>query len=170
MEFQRTPSRLNEWQSDYSKLLSAAFFVNQQPSLYSRLGGHDGILKLVKPFYADVRQHKILGPIFNAQIKDWDAHLAKITDFWALQTGGESKYRGGFARAHMGLVLKPEHFQNWLALWEFNNARSLPPREAAEMNALAHELGRRLFAMTQGQNPNAGLRGFQYSPPKPPAN
>lgn len=142
--------------------------MNQQPSLYNRLGGHDGILKLIKPFYADIRQHKILGPIFNAQIKDWDAHLAKITEFWALQAGGASQYRGGFARAHMGLGLQPEHFQHWLTLWEFNNARSLPPKEAGEMNALAQELGRRLSAMTQGRNPNAGLRRFSFPPSKPP--
>lgn len=144
--------------------------LNEPVSLYRRLGGHDGILKLIKPFYADVRQHALLGPIFNAQIKDWDAHLAKIADFWALQAGGESRYAGGFARVHMGLGLKPEHFQNWLALWEFNNARMLAPQEAAEMNALAHELGRRLFAMTQGRNPSLTLRGLQFAPPKPPAN
>lgn len=140
--------------------------MNDTASLYDRLGGHDGILKLIRPFYADIRQHELLGPIFNAHIKDWPAHLDKITDFWALQAGGESKYPGGFARAHMNLGLKPEHFQNWLALWEFNNARSLPPQEAIEMNALAHELGRRLFAMTQGRNPHppTGPRGFKFSP------
>ena len=138
-------------------------------TLYDRLGGHAGILKLIKPFYADVRQHEILGPIFNAHIQDWPAHLEKIADFWALQAGGESKYRGGFAGAHLKLGLRPEHFQNWIALWEYNNARSLPPQEASELNALAHELGRRLFAMTQGRNPNVGLRGFQFSAPKPPA-
>jgi hemoglobin len=138
-------------------------------SLYERLGGHDGILKLIKPFYADVQQHAVLGPIFNTQIKDWEAHLTKIADFWALQAGGQSRYAGGFARAHMGLGLQPEHFQNWLALWEYNNDRSLPPQEAAEMNALAHELGRRLFAMTQGRNPNSGLRSFRFTQSKPPA-
>jgi hemoglobin len=139
--------------------------MSEDQSLCERLGGHAGILKLLKPFYADIRQHALLGPIFHAHIQDWDAHLVKIADFWALQTGGESRYRGGFAGAHMGLGLQPEHFQNWLALWEFNNARSLPAREASEMNALAHELGRRLAAMTQGRNPNAGLRGFHFSPP-----
>lgn len=125
--------------------------MSEKRSLYERLGGHDGILKLIKPFYADIRQHQLLGPIFNAHIQDWPAHLEKIADFWALQASGESKYRGGFARAHLGLGLQPEHFQNWLALWENNNARWLQPQEASEMNALAHELGRRLFAMTQGR-------------------
>lgn len=134
-------------------------------SLYERLGGHAGIWKLIQPFYADVRQHALLGPIFNSHVKDWDAHLAKIAEFWSLQAGGESKYPGGFAGAHMSLGLQPEHFQNWIALWECNNARQLPPVEAAEMNALAHELGRRLFAMTQGRNPPAGLRGFHFSKP-----
>ena len=138
---------------------------NPSLSLYERLGGHDGILKLIKPFYADVRQHELLGPIFNAHIQDWPAHLNKIADFWALQAGGESRYQGGFARAHMSLGLRPEHFQNWIALWEFNNARSLPPQEAGEMNALARDLGRRLFAMTQGRNSSAGLSGFQFSKP-----
>ena len=139
--------------------------MNKESSLYERLGGHEGILKLIQPFYADVRQHAVIGPIFNSHIQDWPAHLDKIADFWALQTGGESKYAGGFARAHLNLGLKPEHFQNWIALWEFNNARWLPLREVAEMNALAHELGRRLFAMTQGRNPQSGLSNFQFSKP-----
>jgi hemoglobin len=125
--------------------------MNEAASLYERLGGHAGILKLLKPFYIDVRQHAVLGPIFNSHITDWPAHLDKITEFWALQTGGESRYRGGFAGAHMSLGLQPEHFQHWLGLWEFNNARQLPPKEAAEMTALAHEFARRLFSVTQGR-------------------
>jgi len=119
--------------------------------LYARLGGHDGILKLIKTFYVDARQHAVLGPIFNSHIQDWPAHLEKISDFWALQSGGPTRYRGGFAGAHMSLGLAAEHFQHWLGLWEFNNSRQLPPTEAAEMTALAHEFGRRLFAVTQGR-------------------
>lgn len=123
--------------------------MHSEQTLYDRLGGHDGILKLIKSFYADVRQHAVLGPIFNAKIHDWPSHLDKIAEFWALQTGGPSKYRGGFGAAHMPLDLKPEHFQLWLGLWEFNNGRLLAPREAEEMNALAYQFARRLFAITQ---------------------
>ena len=125
--------------------------MNEPASLYHRLGGHDGILKLIRPFYIDVRQHRLLGPIFNSHIQDWEAHLAKITEFWALQSGGESKFRGGFAGAHMGLGVQREHFEHWLGLWEFNNARSLAPREAEELNGLAHQLAKRLFAVTRGR-------------------
>jgi len=51
--------------------------------------------------------------------------------------------------------LQAEHFQQWLGLWEWNNARQLAPREAEEMNARAKELGRRLFTMTQSRHPFA---------------
>jgi len=122
-------------------------------SLYDRLGGHDGILKLIKTFYVDVRQHAVLGPIFNSRIQDWPAHLDKIADFWALQSGGPTRYRGGFAGAHLPLGLEAEHFQHWLGLWELNNGRHLPPRETEELNAIAHEMGRRLFTVTRNRRP-----------------
>lgn len=122
----------------------------EQP-LYDRLGGREGIFKLVKSFYADIRQHAVLGPIFNAQIDDWPAHLEKITEFWSLQTGGPSRYGGGFGTAHLPLNLKQEHFQLWLSLWEFNNARLLPPREATEMNDIAHQFAGRLKRLVTGQ-------------------
>jgi hemoglobin len=93
----------------------------------------------------------VLGPIFNAHIQDWPTHLDKITDFWALQTGGVSRYRGGFGAAHVGLGIGAEHFSHWLALWKFNNARQLAPPEASEMNALAQQLAARLSAITQGR-------------------
>jgi hypothetical protein len=42
-------------------------------------------------------------------------------------------------------------------LWELNNGRHLAPREAEELNAMAHELGRRLFTMTRNRRPFAGM-------------
>ncbi|HYG23127.1 MAG TPA: group III truncated hemoglobin [Verrucomicrobiae bacterium] len=125
--------------------------MSEEQTLYARLGGHEGILKLITGFYADVRQDAVIGPIFNTHIPDWPAHLEKIADFWALQAGGPSRYRGGFGAAHLPLNLKPEHFEHWLRLWEFNNARSLPPWEAEQMNQLAHAFARRLFGLTQRQ-------------------
>lgn len=135
-------------------------------SLCDRLGGHDGISKLIKMFYVDARQHAVLGPIFNSHIQDWPAHLDKIADFWALQTGGQSRYRGGFAGAHMSLGLQAEHFQHWLGLWELNNGRYLAPREAEELNARAHELGRRLFSMTRNRQSLSPMH-TQFKPQNP---
>lgn len=118
-------------------------------SLYRRIGGHDGLAKLLRHFYADVRQHKIIGPIFNERIHDWNSHLATIGNFWALQTGGPSTYRGGMGK-HISLPIEPEHFNHWLALWEFNCRRHLPAAEAEEMISLAHQIAGNLRRMVFG--------------------
>jgi hemoglobin len=122
-----------------------------KPVLYEQLGGHEGILKLIRPFYIDIRQHAVLGPVFNAHIEDWESHLQKITEFWALQTGGPSSYRGGFAGAHMRLGLRPEFFDHWLGLWDFNCQRHLDPDVAKQMSTLAHDMGRRLKKVVAGR-------------------
>ena len=132
--------------------------MRDERSLCARLGGHDGILKLIKTFYVDARQHAVLGPIFDAQIHEWPAHLDKIAEFWALQSGGPKRYRGGFAGVHLPLGLEAEHFQHWLGLWEWNNGRLLAPREAEELNELAYEFGRRLYRVTQNRRTLAVAR------------
>jgi truncated hemoglobin YjbI len=104
------------------------------PTLFERLGGQEGIQRLLRPFYADVRQHAVLGPIFNSRIHDWPAHLAKIGEFWARQAGGPSRYAGGFGAVHLELI----------------SAAS-----AAEMSALAHRIGENLLRILEGRG---GLR------------
>ncbi len=128
-------------------------------TLYERLGGHAGIQRLLRSFYADARQHAVLGPIFNARIPDWPAHLTKIAEFWARQTGGPSNYDGGFGAAHLTLGIGPEHFQHWLALWDFNCRRNLPEADAGEMSALARRIGaslQRILGGRSGAPPGAG--------------
>jgi hemoglobin len=116
----------------------------EHPSLYNRIGGHQGIAVLLKHFYADVRQHQVIGPIFLEKIHDWPAHILKITEFWARATGGPSMYAGQMPLKHLPLGLAPEHFAAWLELWDFNCRRHLPAAEAAEMSQLAHGIGARL--------------------------
>jgi hemoglobin len=118
--------------------------VNEATSLYERLGGHRGLSRLLHSFYADVRQHAVIGPIFNAKIHDWPAHILKITEFWARATGGPSMYAGQMPMKHLTLGLQPEHFQHWLQLWDFNCRRNLGEVEAEEMSNLAHGIGARL--------------------------
>lgn len=121
-------------------------------TLYERLGGHEGLLRLIQPFYTDIRQHAVLGPIFNERIQDWPAHLARITEFWARQTGGPSQYPGGFAAAHLPLGIQPSDLQHWLGLWEFNCRRHLARAEADEMIALAHRIGEQLQRILGGRS------------------
>ena len=116
----------------------------RDPRLFDRIGGRKRISTLLRYFYADVRQHQLIGPVFNERIKDWPAHLAKIGEFWARVTGGPSSYTGQMPAKHLTLGLDPRHFRAWLELWDSNCRCYLKPREAEEMSALAHDIGRRL--------------------------
>lgn len=109
------------------------------------------LLEFLWHFYADVRQDSVIGPIFNAKIHDWPAHLEKIADFWALQTGGPSAYRGGFGAAHLTLGLEEPHFRRWLMLWELNCKSRLEPAVAACLIGRAHELAANLRRLVAGR-------------------
>lgn len=118
--------------------------MNFRPApLYSRIG-QEKLARLLHHFYSDIRQHNIVGPIFNQQIHDWPEHLEKIRSFWTRMTGGPSAYSGQMPAKHLALGLNTNHFQVWLQLWEFNCRSYLPESEAREMIQLAHEIGRRL--------------------------
>jgi hemoglobin len=112
--------------------------------LFERVGGRKGLLRLLHHFYADVRQHAVIGPIFLAKIHDWPAHLEKIADFWSGLTGGPAEYGGGMAARHVPLGLEEQHFQAWLTLWQHNCRAQLGAEEAEEMIALANNIGDRL--------------------------
>jgi truncated hemoglobin YjbI len=78
--------------------------------LYQRIGGHEGISKLLHHFYADVRQDPLIGPIFNEKIKDWKHHLEIITSFWETLIGGPSSYARPMPMKHLPLRLRKEDF------------------------------------------------------------
>ena len=132
---------------------------NSPVTLFDRLGGRASLLQLLKYFYADVRQHHEIGPIFTAQIKDWPAHLEKIADFWSGITGGPMNYRGGMAARHMPLGLEERHFQAWLGLWARHCRARLQPREATELIAIAETIGQRLRSMVGVPVPSETSKG-----------
>ena len=133
-------------------IVRSAIMNGSEPCLFDRIGGHGGISALLRHFYADVRQHRLIGPVFNERIKDWTAHVAKIGEFWARLTGGPSSYSGQMPAKHLTLGLDPRHFGAWLELWDSNCRCYLKPREAEEMSALAHEIGRRLRIIVSGDD------------------
>jgi hemoglobin len=119
-------------------------FLQSGPSLFERVGGHDGLMKLLNHFYADVRQHSLLGPIFNGLIEDWPSHLEVIARFWATVTGGPSEHSGKMPARHIPLSLKEEHFQAWLGMWKHNYQIYLPEDCATEMIDVADSVASRL--------------------------
>jgi hemoglobin len=115
-----------------------------QASLFERLGGRPALAKFLRHFYADVRQHQFIGPIFIAQIHDWPAHLEKIADFWSTATGGPPNYSGPMPQRHFPLELGEKHFEAWLELWRRNCRIYFATTEADEMIAIAESVGQRL--------------------------
>ncbi len=87
------------------------------------LKNRDDVQLLVETFYGKVRKDKILGPIFNSIITDWESHLTLLTDFWETQLFLKRKYYGNPVTAHqevdekMNHTITSEHFGLWLNLW-----------------------------------------------------
>src|SRR3546814_12852558 len=92
---------------------------------------------------ADVCSSVLLGPIFARVLGDggWDAHLAKMSDFWSsvlLMTG---RYAGRPMPAHVridtgadgkpGGGLDATHFARWLGLFRQTVAELCTPEPAA---------------------------------------
>jgi hemoglobin len=113
-------------------------------ALYERIGGREEISKLLRHFYADVRQDPLIGPIFNAQIKDWKHHLEIIGSFWETLLGGPRTYARPMPVKHLPLHLREEHFERWLFLWQANCRAQLPIDVAQEMIDLAHHIADKL--------------------------
>jgi hemoglobin len=102
--------------------------------------------ELVDVFYARVRADPVLGPIFNEAIGErWDAHLAKLSDFWSsvmLMTG---RYKGAPMAVHTALPrAEPEHFRRWLDLFGHTAGEVCPPAAADLFRAKAEMIAQSL--------------------------
>jgi len=108
---------------------------------------HPDLALLVENFYASAREDGVLGPVFAHAIQDWPHHLRALTAFWAAQLRGRGSYRGTPLAAHRALAqqagaarLTPDMFARWLALWREACAQTMPPHEAAILQARAERI------------------------------
>jgi hemoglobin len=113
-------------------------------SLFARLGGRERLRFLLRHFYADVRQHHLIGPIFNRTIHDWPAHLETIADFWSNVTGGPLRYSGPMPMKHVPLGLDARHFDAWLDLWRRHCRAHIGGAEGEELITAAESIGERI--------------------------
>jgi hemoglobin len=84
------------------------------------LGIDDALIsELVETFYARVRCHPVLGPIFASKVVNWAPHLARMKDFWASIAIESGRFRGNPMLKHIAIPgLSPAHFTMWLGLWD----------------------------------------------------
>jgi hemoglobin len=101
---------------------------------------------MMRAFYAEIRAHPVLGPVFRGRIGDsaeaWSAHEDKIARFWRNAILHERGYNGRPQQVHMATAtVMPEHFAIWLDLFEVTAGRVLPAEQAAPWVALARRIG-----------------------------
>ena len=114
--------------------------------------------RVVTRFYARVRAHEVLGPVFGAHVENWPEHEAKIGRFWRNAILNERVYDGSPQRAHMAAnEVKQEHFAIWLGLFDETLIRELEADNAMKWSALAHRIGRalRMGVAQRDQAPDA---------------
>lgn len=90
------------------------------------------IQRLVHAFYERVRADELLGPVFDARIKDWGPHLERMCAFWSSVTLHSGIYHGDPMGKHLPLPVDAQHFDRWLALFAAT-AQELCPPQAAEL-------------------------------------
>lgn len=88
---------------------------------------------LVAAFYARIRRHPTLGPIFSRVIgPEWGPHLKLMCDFWSSVMLTTGRYKGRPIPAHVKIGdIAPEHFAEWLELFEATAKELFTPALAA---------------------------------------
>lgn len=123
------------------------------------------IAELVPAFYARVRRDPLLGPVFDAAIGDgWDAHLAKLCDFWSsvmLMTG---RYKGSPMAVHVAVPgIGADHFVRWLEMFRDTAKDVCPPDAAALFTAKSEMIAQSLqfgIAAARGELPKRSASGI----------
>jgi hemoglobin len=129
------------------------------------------IERVVRGFYAKVRQDPLIGPVFEARITDWEPHLQQMCAFWSSVALMSGRYHGSPMVKHMPLPVDAAHFDRWLALFRETVRELCPPAaqahfieraeriaESLEMGVATHHgvmlgVGERFRRMQQGDEP-----------------
>lgn len=105
------------------------------------LCSEEEVTRLVHAFYARVRADPLLGPVFEAHVDDWPAHLATLVDFWSAMLRGTRRFSGAPVQRHNALPgLDAAMFDRWLALFATTTAELGNPA----MQQLADEMATRV--------------------------
>lgn len=127
------------------------------------------IERLVRAFYDRARRDPEIGPIFESQVQDWDAHLAQMCAFWSSVALMSGRYHGQPMAIHLPLPIDTPHFDRWLTLFAETAEEICPPAAAAHFLERAHRIADSLelgIAVHKGE-----LRPRRARPPetRPPA-
>ncbi len=117
------------------------------------------IMECVRGFYGEAQQDPILGPIFAAEVHDWEMHYKTIANFWSRALLGTDRYSGHPFSLHTKLPVEPEHFDRWLALFAVATKTYLPPRSRRKGHGQGQSHGRKFQGRDFSLHRCAGTAG-----------
>jgi hemoglobin len=106
---------------------------------------------LVHQFYAKIRADEEIGFYFNTMIKDWDAHLEKLTDFWETNLFAVKKYKGNPNAVHNEVdkhfegKITSNEFGIWLNYWFQTLEEHFEGENVETLKRRARKMGTFLF-------------------------
>ena len=109
---------------------------------------HAQLRALIDAFYERVRADQRLGPIFATHVTDWEAHSARLTDFWSSLMLTSGRYKGNPFAMHQPFAgeLDVALFEHWLELWDVTTTEQFPAELAAEFQRKASRVAESLKA------------------------
>ena len=121
----------------------------------------ENVKQLVADFYAKVRKHEALGPIFigaiGASDELWNAHIEHITAFWTRMLLNEGEFSGQPMKTHAELPPFPkERFGDWLGLWEQTLNEIYTPQVASGILERAKGIAAHFKEMLYEKKPENG--------------
>jgi hemoglobin len=103
----------------------------------------DSVATLVDAFYARVRRHPALGPIFDAAIaeEEWPEHLETMQRFWSSVMLTSGRYSGNPVAVHRAVAgIERSLFADWLALFTETASALFEAGPASEFAAKAQRI------------------------------
>lgn len=94
---------------------------------------------LINRFYDKVKSDPLLAPVFSHV--NWPKHLPVMCDFWSFTLLGEPGYRNNMVQKHLSLSIQPEHFTQWLSLFNATADELFSGDKAEEAKSRAYSMG-----------------------------
>lgn len=90
--------------------------------------------RLVETFYARIRDHQTLGPVFEKRLSGrWPEHMEKMKSFWSSIAFKTGAYGGKPVQAHVGVEgMNVDLFRQWLVLFSVTLDEIAPGKEARD--------------------------------------
>jgi hemoglobin len=109
--------------------------------IVARTGIDEAMIEnLVCAFYDRARLDPLIGPIFDGEVRDWEAHIAQMCAFWSSVALMSGRYHGQPMRAHLPLPIDMPHFDRWLEIFAATAQDICPPAAAAHFLDRAHRI------------------------------